>query len=80
MCEGIEQKISSGSVLLMLSPVNRINVDALLHHFPKWAHVTQPLYGCDNFLNHEIYLRLGGEATDPKSKRRMRHIFSSTYT
>lgn len=52
----------------VLSPVNGININTLLHHLPKRAHVPQPLHGRDNFSNDKIYLRLGRETTNTESK------------
>ncbi len=53
----------------MLGPVNSININTLLYHFPERAHITQLLHGRDNFFNDEVYLRLGCETTNAETKR-----------
>lgn len=63
----------------MLRPVNRVDVDALLHHLPQWAHITQPLHDRDDFLHREVDFGLGGKATDTEPQRRMRHVLGGTW-
>lgn len=46
--------------------------------FPKRAHIPQPLNGSDNFVDDEVNLLLGREATDTESERRVRHVFRGT--
>lgn len=52
----------------VLSPVDGININTLLHHLPERAHVTQPLHGRDYFSDDKIYLRLRRETTNTKTK------------
>jgi hypothetical protein len=53
----------------VLGPVDGVDVNALLYHFPERAHITQPLDGCHNFPDDKIYLSLGRETADTESER-----------
>lgn len=59
----------------MLSPLNRLEVDAFLNHLPQWTHLAQTVRLFDAFLRGVINLGLGSEATQTESNRRMGEVF-----
>lgn len=52
---------------LVLRPLNRLEVDALLHHLPQRRHLAQALDVLDAILDRVIDLGLGGEAADAEA-------------
>ncbi len=58
----------------MLRPIDRFDVDAVLHHFPERAHASELLDVFNNPLNGKVNILIGSKSTDPETNRRMGHI------
>mmetsp|Transcript_6707 Transcript_6707/g.14649 ORF Transcript_6707/g.14649 Transcript_6707/m.14649 type:complete len:368 (-) Transcript_6707:290-1393(-) len=58
----------------MLRPVDRLDVDPLLHHLPQRAHLAKPVHVLDAHLDGVVHLRLGREAADAEADRGVRHL------
>ena len=58
----------------VLRPLDRFDVDALLHHLPKWAHLAQPVDVVRARVDRIVDLLLSAEAADAEADRGMRHI------
>ena len=53
----------------MLGPLDALDVDAILEHFPKWRHLPQPFNFFDGSLNCIINFLFSCESANTKSKR-----------
>jgi hypothetical protein len=61
----------------MLGPINSLDIDSLLVHLPKRAQIPQSRNDIYDFTRDEIHLSLSGESANPKSDRRVSHVFFS---
>lgn len=62
--EPIQSYCSQSPVVLVLCPLNGLDVDALLHHLPQWAHLPQLVHMRHCLSNSSINLTISGEATN----------------
>lgn len=63
-------KIKS-SILLMLCPLDALEVNTILHHLPERAHFTKTLHMLNTLLCCVIHFFLCSETADAKPDRRM---------
>lgn len=55
----------------MLTPFNRIDVNAFLHHFPQRTQFPQEVHPLAHSLDYIIDLRFGGEPSNTKTDTAM---------
>lgn len=60
----------------VLGPLNSLEIDALLHHFPQRRHVPQATDVLLKQLHRQIHLFFSGEASDPEAYRRVGHLIT----
>ena len=63
-----------GSALMLLTPLDTFQIDALLHHFPQWTHFSQSIHMLDAQVDSKIDFLLGRESTNPKADRRVSEL------
>ena len=76
-----KQLVLSSLALLMLRPLDRFDVDALLEHLPQRGHLAEPVDLSDRPLDRKVDLFLGRETPDaePEKERTMNICIMSTF-
>ena len=58
----------------MLGPLDRLDVDALLHHLPQRAHLAQAVDVMGARVDGVVHFFLGAEPTDAEADGGVRHV------
>ena len=63
-------------MMRVLGPLNSLEIDAILHHFPQRRHVPKAADVLLKQLHSKINFLLGCEAPDPEAYRRVGHLIT----